>query len=216
MNNGKLYLITDKAISGLSHREIARLAISAGVRIIQIREKDLSRKELYKEAVSVRSLTLRYGVTLIINDYVDIALAVNADGVHLGQKDMPVKEARKILGKHKIIGMSTHSLKQALDAQRAGADYIGFGPIFQTSTKIAGCPKGVKSLIKIKRQLKIPLAAIGGITLENACDVLGAGAEALAVASGILSGDIKANIKKFLSVIESRKGSGLNGLLPKL
>lgn len=206
--NKTLYLITDRTISGLSHTEIAEQAITAGVRIIQLREKNMSRRELYQEAVSLRTLTLRHRTTFIINDYVDIALAVNADGVHLGQEDMPIKEVRKILGKNKIIGISTHSLKQTLDAQRARADYIGFGPIFHTTTKKAGTPKGVNSLIEIKQHIKIPVVAIGGITLENAPDVLRSGADAAAVASGILSGDITENAKKFLAVIEQQKAKG--------
>jgi thiamine-phosphate pyrophosphorylase len=209
-NNRALCFITDRTISGLSHTEIARQAITAGVRVIQLREKNISKRKLYQEALSLRTLTLRHRVTLIINDYVDIALAVNADGVHLGQEDMPIKEVRTILGKNKIIGISTHSLKQALDAQRAGADYIGFGPIFHTTTKNAGAPKGINSLIEIKRHIKIPVIAIGGITLENAPHVLSLGADAIAVASGILSGDIKANTKKFLSVIDQHKRPRIN------
>ncbi len=162
----------------------------------------MSKKDIYKEAVSLRSLTLKHKTTFIINDYVDIALMVDADGVHLGQEDMPIEEAKKILGNGKIIGISTHSLKQATDAQRAGADYIGFGPIFRTTTKDAGRPQGINALIEIKRHIKIPLVAIGGITPENAHDVLRSGADAIAVASGILSGDIKTNIKKYLTTIQ--------------
>ncbi|MEF9425867.1 MAG: thiamine phosphate synthase [Candidatus Mariimomonas ferrooxydans] len=199
-SNG-LYLITDRTISGLSHSEIARQAISAGVRTIQLREKNMSRKALYLEAASLRSLTSGHRATLIINDYVDIGLAVNADGVHLGQDDMPIKEARKMLGKNKIIGISTHSLKQALSAQKAGADYIGFGPIFSTATKNAGVPKGINSLTEIRRHITIPVIAVGGITIKKTPAVLKAGADAIAVASGILSGNIMANVKKFLQVL---------------
>ncbi len=201
--NSRLYLITDTAASGLSHIEAVRMAISAGVKTIQLREKLLSKKDIYKTAVTIRSLTLRYGATFIMNDYIDIALAVDADGVHLGQDDMPVKEARKIIGRNKIIGVSTHSLKQAVAAQASGADYIGFGPIFKTSTKNAGEPKGIASLKKIREEIDIPIAAIGGINYNNAPEVLNNGADAIAVASGILSGDIKENIKRFLSITTS-------------
>ncbi|MEF9476199.1 MAG: thiamine phosphate synthase [Candidatus Mariimomonas ferrooxydans] len=201
INFHPLYLITDRTISGLSHSEIARQAVTAGVRTIQLREKNMSGRDLYQEAVFLRSLTLRHRATLIINDYVDIALAVNADGIHLGQDDMPVKEARKILGESKIIGISTHSLKQALRARKAGADYIGFGPIFHTATKNAGVPKGINSLTEIKRHIKIPVVAVGGINIENAPDVLKAGADTIAVASGILSGNIRENVKKILQVL---------------
>jgi thiamine-phosphate pyrophosphorylase len=200
--NRQLYLITDRAVSGLSLPKIASYAITAGARIIQMREKNMAKKEIYTEAVALRAITLKQSVTFIINDYVDIALAVNADGVHLGQDDLPVAEARKMLGKNKIIGVSTHSLKQAINAERAGADYIGFGPIFRTATKDAGHPKGAESLKEIKRCIKIPVAAIGGITAENAAEALRFGADAVAVISGILRGDIKANIKKFLFAIK--------------
>jgi len=201
INFHPLYLITDRTISGLSHSEIVRQAVTAGVRIIQFREKNMSGRALYQKAVFLRSLTSGRRAALIINDYVDIALAVNADGVHLGQEDMPVKEARKILGKNKIIGISTHSLKQALHARRAGADYISFGPVFHTATKNAGIPKGIKSLIEIKQHIKIPVIAVGGINIENAPDVLRAGADAIAIVSGILSGNIRENVKKFLQVL---------------
>jgi len=201
----RLYLITDTVISGLQHIHIAHLAITAGIKTIQLREKIQTRREIYKEALLLRSLTRKHGATFFINDYVDIALLVDADGVHLGQEDMPIKEARRILGENKIIGISTHTLKQAIKAQSEGADYIGFGPIFHTTTKDAGRPKGIKALIEVKKHIKIPVVAIGGITLENAHEVLKAGADAIAVVSGILSGDIKANIKGFLSIIKGIK-----------
>jgi thiamine-phosphate pyrophosphorylase len=181
---------------------MVRQAVSSGVRNIQLRDKELAKRDLYHEATLLRTFTSQHGVILIINDYVDIARAVNADGVHLGQDDLPIKEARKILGKSKIIGISTHSLRQALEAERAGADYIGFGPVFATSTKNAGRPKGIKSLQNIKRHVKIPVVAIGGITLKNAQDVINSGADALAIASAILSGDMKNNINNFFSIIK--------------
>ncbi len=196
-----LYLITDRTLAVSSNIEIVRKAITCGVKTIQLREKKLSKKTLFSDALAIKRLTSRHGVTLIINDHIEIALAIDADGVHLGQDDMPVKEARRILGSKKIIGISTHSLKQAVDAQNGGADYIGFGPVFRTFTKDAGRPKGLKSLKSIKEKIKIPVAAIGGITCEKSCDVLNSGADALAVGSAILSGDMKTNIKNFLSVV---------------
>jgi thiamine-phosphate pyrophosphorylase len=197
----RLYLITDRTISGLSHTDIVKQAVKTGIRIIQLREKDLPKNQIYKEAASIRVLTLRHGITFIVNDYVDIACAVHADGVHIGQDDMPVQEAREILGKKSIIGISTHSLRQAVQAQHDGADYIGFGPLFSTATKNAGKPKGVHALREIKQQLSIPVVAIGGITLENAPHALRSGADATAVASAILSGDIRENVKKFMNVL---------------
>ena len=199
--NNSLYLLTDRNIAGLPHIQIVRKALKAGVRVIQFREKNMSKKELYKEAVSIREIVGKYRATLIINDYVDIAKAVDAHGVHLGQEDMPVEEARKVLGKRKIIGISTHSVAQAVRAERAGADYIGFGPIFQTSTKDAGRPKGIDSLRKIRKRTHIAVVAIGGITWENVHEVLESGADACAIAAGILSGDIEENIKRFYDAI---------------
>ena len=200
-SNSPLYLITNRNISGLIHTRIARRAIAAGIKTIQLREKHLPEKEIYKEALTVREITKRHKVTFIINDYIDIALAVDADGVHLGQEDMPLKEARKILGRQKIIGISTHTLRQAMEARDAGADYIGFGPIFHTTTKDAGRPKGIRALREIRRHINIPVVAIGGITWDNVNEALNSGADAAAVASGILSGNIKTNLERFFEAI---------------
>lgn len=193
-----LYLITDKNIAGSSYVSIVRQALSAGISVFQLRDKDLTKKELYREALTIRELTLKHKAAFIINDHIDIALAVDADGVHLGQDDMPLEEARRIMGKKKVIGISTHSLKQALEAERGGADYIGFGPMFSTSTKDAGCPKGIRKLSEIRRHVSIPIAAIGGIMPANIHEVMRAGASAVAVISGILKGDIKTNTARYL------------------
>ncbi len=195
-----LYLVTDTKIAGRTHAQITRRAIAAGIRIIQLRERHLSKKDIYREAVVIREITQKHRAIFIINDYTDIALAVDADGVHLGQEDMPIKEARKIMGK-KLIGISTHSLGQAVRARDAGADYIGFGPVFHTDTKCGGRPVGISALSEIRAHINIPIVAIGGITWENVGEVLSAGADAAAVVSGILSGDIRANVRKFMEVI---------------
>lgn len=197
-----LYLISDRDVACLPHSKIAKAVLAAGVRTIQLREKHLSKKDIYSEAVLIRALTRSHNAAFIINDYIDIALAVDADGVHLGQDDMPMKEARRILGRKKIIGISTHSVKQAVMAEEEGADYIGFGPIFHTTTKDAGRPKGLKMLEEVSRNVSIPIVAIGGITHETASKSLSSGADALAVGSAILRGDIKKNIAIFLSAIK--------------
>jgi thiamine-phosphate pyrophosphorylase len=199
--NRVLYLITDTETAGLSHIQITRQAIAAGIRTIQLREKNLSRKDLYKVAVAVKEITRRNKATFIMNDYVDIALSVNADGIHLGQDDMPIEEARRILGKGKIIGISTHSLKQAKRAQTAGADYIGFGPMYHTVTKNAGRPRGIRALRSIRENIHIPIVAIGGISWENVNAIMANGADAFAVASGILSGDIYSNVKQYMEAL---------------
>jgi len=180
--------------------EMTIAALKAGVVCVQYREKEKTRREIFNEAMSLRRLTGEYGASFIVNDHADIALAVNADGVHLGQDDLPLPEARKIMGK-KIIGISTHSLSEAVEASAGGADYIGFGPVFHTATKDAGEPKGVEMLNEIKSRVTIPVIAIGGITIGNLPFVLKAGADGVAMASAILKGDISENVKSFLELI---------------
>lgn len=203
MNSDPLYLITDTKLSGLTHTQIARQALKAGIRIIQLRDKDMPKRDIYKEAAAIKKMTQKFGAVLIINDHIDIALAVGADGVHVGQQDMPVKEARKLMGTKKIIGVSTHDIRQAVRAEKEGADYIGFGPMFHTDTKDAGKPKGLNELGRVKRRVAIPVIAIGGITRENVSAVLNSGADKCAVASGILSGDIAENTEKYMAAINA-------------
>lgn len=193
-----LCFITHRDGSPLTCLEMTLFALRAGIRWVQYREKSKSRLELYREATKLRQLTREFSATLIINDYADIAAAVGADGVHLGQDDLPVKHARKLLGEGRIIGVSTHSLDEAIRAEAEGADYIGFGPIFKTTTKEAGPPKGVELLGRVKASVRIPVVAIGGITLGNLDLVLESGADAVAVATAILRGNIERNTKEFL------------------
>ncbi len=200
--NNPIYLITDRSIAGLTHSQIVKNAISAGVQTVQLREKEMTKRELYSEAVLIRNLTLKHKVKFIMNDSIDIAMAVSADGVHLGQDDMPIEEARRVAGNKMIIGMSTHNLNQAIKAQEHGADYIGFGPVFQTSTKDAGKSKELMSLKNICSKIRIPVVAIGGISYENINEVMNAGAEACAIISAIQSGNIKANIKILMRTLQ--------------
>ncbi len=176
--------------------------LRAGIRFIQYRQKEGTRREIYEEAAKLRKLTRHFNATLIINDHADIALAVDAEGVHLGQDDLPLAEARKIMG-GKIIGISTHDLQQATDAERGGADYIGFGPVFETKTKDAGKPRGIDNLRLITQTLHIPVIAIGGINVNNIGSVILSGAEAVAVASAICTGDVAANAAQFLSILKA-------------
>lgn len=196
-----LCFITDCKASELSYEDMTLKALRTGVRWVQYREKGKSRRVVYEEAVRLRKLTQDFNAILIVNDHADIALCVNAEGVHLGQEDLPLREARKIMGKNRIVGISTHSLEQAIEAEKGGADYIGFGPVFHTITKEAGSPKGVSMLREVKKQVTIPLVAIGGINLENIQLVLDAGADAVAVASAILSGEIEGNVNRFMEII---------------
>jgi len=199
---GGLCFITDRGIHSESILEITLEAIQCGIRWVQLRDKKCSRGELYKTAFALRSLTAENNVTLIINDHADVALSVNADGVHLGQDDLPLLEARKIMG-DKIIGISTHSLQEALEAQRNGADYIGFGPIFHTETKDAGKPKGIHGIKELKRLIRIPLVAIGGINHENLKKVFQGGADSVAVSSGIVKHpDLSGAATRYIRMIQ--------------
>ncbi len=193
--------ITDRTCCVLPLHEMVRLVLEAGVTFVQYREKDRTRREIYEEAVRLRELTRLFNAVLIINDHADIALAVEADGVHLGQDDLPLREARKIMG-DRIIGISTHSLDQAKDAEAGGADYIGFGPVFHTTTKDAGAPKGVDIIRVIKQNVNIPVVAIGGIGPENLSSVLNSGADAVAVATAVCRGDISQNAKELVRIIQ--------------
>jgi thiamine-phosphate pyrophosphorylase len=199
----KLYPITDVRSSKLSHREQVKRLAAGGARLIQLREKIAAPREFYEAALAAVEIARSLGVRIIINDRVDIAVAVGADGVHLGQDDLPPDRARELLGSQAIIGFSTHNLKQALEADSTSADYIAFGPIFRTSTKQNPDPVvGLEQLSEIKRRVSKPIVAIGGITLERAEGVIRAGAASLAVISDLYStGDITRRVADFFSRI---------------
>ena len=183
---GGLYVISDTGFSiGRGHEEVVLAAIRGGAGVVQLREKALSLKDIYPVALRLRDITRDAGVVFIVNDSVELAMAVEADGVYLGQGDMPVGIARKLLGEGRLIGISTHSLEEALTAEADGADYIGFGPIYKTSTKDSGTPKGPEGLRAIREKINIPIVAIGGIDAENASAVIQAGADAVAVISAV-------------------------------
>lgn len=205
MYRGGLCFITDRKVSGLSYEDMTLKALMRGVRWVQYREKERSRREIYEGAAKLRRITKDYNALFIVNDFVDIATCVNADGVHLGQDDLPLKEARKIIGKDRIIGISTHSLEQAIEAEKNGADYIGFGPVFHTLTKDAGKPRGIDILREVKNHTKIPVVAIGGINLENIRSVLDTGVDAVAIASAILSGNIGENTRRFMVLLSEKR-----------
>jgi thiamine-phosphate pyrophosphorylase len=201
---GGLCFITDPLLSDLSFEDMTRKVLNGGIRWVQHRDKYRTRREIYEEALRLRKLTKEFNAVFIVNDYVDIAFCTDADGVHLGQDDLPIREARKIIGKKKIIGISTHNLEQAINAEKEGANYIGFGPIFKTTTKEAGEPKGTEILKEVKKKVKIPVVAIGGINLENIMSVITTGVDAIAVASAILKGDIDKNIRDFLEILKNK------------
>jgi len=199
----KLYPLTDTRLSGLSHAEQVKRLAAGGARVIQLREKHASPAEFYLEAQKALEIARHENIKFIINDRVDIALALKADGVHLGQDDLPPIEARKLLGNNAIIGFSTHDLEQAAAALKFPIDYIAVGPIFPTSSKENPYPVvGLEQLRQIRQALgDFSLAAIGGITPENFRDVLEAGADSVAVISSLLSDPnlITERTKLFLS-----------------
>jgi thiamine-phosphate pyrophosphorylase len=182
----KLYAITDRSLSNSTHEEIVRALLAGGARLIQLRDKEAGAKELLDAARACLALTRPAGARLIINDRADVALAADADGVHLGQEDLSVEEARDLLGPAKIVGVSTHSLEQAARALETSADYIAFGPIFTTTTKQNPDPVvGLELLRQVRALSDRPLVAIGGITLERAASVLATGADSVAVISAL-------------------------------
>ena len=200
---GGLCFITDNTYCNLSISAMAEVALKAGIKFIQYRDKNAARRKIFEEALTLRGLTARYRATLIINDYPDIALAVDADGVHLGQDDFPLREARKIMG-GRIVGISTHDLAQAGEAEEGGADYIGFGPVFHTTTKDAGAPRGLDFLKGVTENVRIPVVAIGGINMDNMEAVFEAGADAVAVATAICAGDMAGNARRFADLLQAR------------
>lgn len=183
-----LYVITDEKI-GLSrpHTELAELALLGGADCIQLRDKELSGSALYRSASVIRSLTEDAGALFIMNDRLDIALASGADGVHLGQSDLPVSEARKIVPREFIIGASVGSVEEAIKAERAGADYLALSPTFSTRSKDdAGDGHGLLTLRELSASTRLPVIAIGGITRYNLGSVIAAGAEGVAVISAVV------------------------------
>jgi thiamine-phosphate pyrophosphorylase len=183
------YLVTDRSqTQGRDLLWVLEQALDAGVKAIQIREKDLDGKELFLLAEKARGLCARYGAVLLINDRIDVALAVDADGVQLARTSLPVGTARELLGAARLIGVSTHALEEAREAELAGADFVLFGPVYFTPSKAAyGAPQGIVALKKIVENLTLPVYAIGGIKQENVEAVMATGARGIALISAVLA-----------------------------
>ena len=183
-----LYLILDQGwASRWALADILRYAADIGVKVVQYRNKNGAMNEVYRHALGLRKIAWDSGLVFIVNDRCDVGLAVEADGVHLGQSDLPISLARELLGTHCLIGLSTHSPEQEVEATVQGADYIGFGPLFPTTTKADHEPVvGVDGLKKVRPLTSLPIVAIGGIQSESVSKIVAAGADAVAVASGIL------------------------------
>ncbi len=184
----RLYLITDRhQTSGRSLIDIVKEALAGGVKAVQLREKDLPIRELLLLAEEMRKITKEAGAMLFINGRMDVAMAVGADGIHLGQSDLPVDVIRKIVGNCFMIGVSTHNLIEAKEAEKGGADFITFGPVYETPAKQRyGKPVGIGALKEVKSGISIPVFAIGGINSGNIKQILGAGADGVALISAII------------------------------
>ena len=189
--DGDLYVVTDRQLTGgRSLHLVVESALRGGARAVQLREKDLPPRELYPLALEMRQLTQAYGARLLINDRADVALAVNADGVHLTTTSLPASIARQVLGPGRLIGVSTHTRAEAQAAVEEGADFVVFGPVFFTPSKAPyGQPVGLDALRAVRAVVKSPSLAIGGIKPTNLDQVLAAGADGIAVISAIISAD---------------------------
>ncbi len=186
----KLYVITGENYHpGRGMLEVMEAALRGGADIVQLRDKMSPKRELIEKAKRLKELTAKYGVPLIVNDHPDVALAADADGVHLGQDDLPIEAARELLGPRRIIGISTHRIEQARAAERAGADYIGVGPVYPTGTKPGRQAVTTAYVAQAASEIAIPFVAIGGITETNAEEVLRAGARRLCAVSAIVGHD---------------------------
>ena len=184
-----LYLVTDNSEDEKKFLKTIEEAINGGVSVVQIREKTADTLEFYNLALKVKEITTKYNVPLIINDRVDVALAIDADGVHVGQSDMPCDVTRKLIGENKILGVSAATIDEAKKAEKDGADYIGTGAVFPTSTKDDAPNITKKDLKDIVDSINIPVVAIGGITIENANELKNTGISGLSVVSAIMSAD---------------------------
>ncbi len=185
-----LYLITDRKQARMPLSETVRFALKGGVRAVQLREKDLPVRELLALARELRGITKEFRAQLFINDRVDVAVAVDADGVHLGHQSMPVDAVRKIVGPRMLIGVSTHTVNEAQEAEQGGADFITFGPVFITQSKARyGAPVGPEALKELKKRIRIPVFGLGGITRKNMHEVMQAGADGVAMISAIVAAE---------------------------
>ena len=202
-----LYLVTDrKLMTSDSIEKCVEQAITGGCTVVQLREKTASSLEFYETALRVRKITARHCVPLIVNDRADIALAVGADGVHVGQKDLPCDVARQIVGQDKIIGVSASNLTEALAAARAGADYLGVGAMFATETKMDARPIGVNELLRIRAEIDLPIVVIGGINKNTVSLLKGTGVDGIAAASAIVAQPDVAGAARELKSLFQRLG----------
>ena len=200
-----LYAVTDRSwLNGSALADAVKKALSGGVTMLQLREKNMTDDEFIKSALEIKNICSEFNVPLIINDNIRVALAVNADGVHLGQTDTPLREARLLLGNDKIIGITAKTPMQAVEAEKNGADYIGSGAVFGTTTKSNAVKMELDTLRAITSSVKIPVAAIGGITADNVSKLQNTGISGVAVVSGIFAQeDIESTAKLLYKKIKA-------------
>jgi thiamine-phosphate pyrophosphorylase len=203
LERSRLYIIVDKKVSGSkSILNIVRKIKDLNPGIIQLRDKESKKEVILKEAYALRKLLLKGKTIFIVNDYIDIAKVVESDGIHLGQSDLPLTIARKLLGKDKIIGVSCHNLNQAIQAQKQGADYISIGPIFPTPIKPEHRDVGLKLIQMVSKMIHIPFFVIGGINQRNLSKVLSSGAKRVAICRGICEvKDVTFTLKKISQIL---------------
>ncbi|HEY63187.1 MAG TPA: thiamine phosphate synthase [Caldilineae bacterium] len=203
-----LYVITDRRVAGeRSILDVVRAAIAGGASVIQLREKEATTREMIELGQALHEITRAAGIPLIVNDRVDVALAIDAEGVHVGQDDMPAAIARRLIGPDRILGVSARTVEEAVQAERDGADYLGVGDIYGTPTKPdAGEPIGVAGVAAITRAVSIPVVGIGGITPANAAAVIEAGAVGVAVISAVVgAADPEAAARQLRTIVEEVK-----------
>lgn len=204
-----VYVITDRYINPLQdHISIAKAAIDGGACAVQLRDKNATTRQLIDWAMTIRQMTAGTDTLFIINDRIDVAMACNADGVHLGDDDMPVEIARQLVGEGMLIGRSVDNVEQAIEAERMGVDYVSIGAVFPTATKPdAAQAVGIETVRAVKMAVNIPVVAIGGITHDNAASVIEAGADAIAVISAVaMSDEPLTAVKELVRIFESYRG----------
>jgi thiamine-phosphate pyrophosphorylase len=208
-----LYLVTDRGLAGQRLFDIVESAVAGGVTLVQLREKHCSTGEYVTRARALRDRLAPYSVPLVINDRLDVALAAEADGLHVGQQDLCCRDARRLLGPDRLLGVSVHNPAEATAAAQAGADYLAACPIYDTSTKPdAEPPLGLEGLALIRDVVRLPLVAIGGLNARNSAAVIGAGADGIAVVSAIVAAaDPQLAARQLRAVVASERGKRLRG-----
>ncbi|MDD4254667.1 MAG: thiamine phosphate synthase [Methanofollis sp.] len=205
-----LYVVTDREVGrGLSHLDQARLAVAGGADVVQMRDKTMNTSALLREARAVRAVTAAAGALFIVNDRLDVALAVGADGVHLGQDDLPVEEARVLAPPGFIVGLSVGDVAEAVESVAGGADYVALSPTFSTTSKAdAGPGHGLATLRAVRSAVSVPVLAIGGIGPENVADVIAAGADGVAVISAVVGQeDVTAAARTMKNLVAAAKSA---------